>query len=217
MSIVQQSSGDVSKAVGSLKKAVSLSGKDITPYIMLGSVHVRARDFKSALQVYRDAEKVSPNNPQVIFQAASILELTGKKAQAATEYQRILRIAPNHVPALNNLAYYYADQGGNTQAAIQLAARAYVLAPKDPSILDTLGYILTKSGKYDQAITALKRSSDLLPDNPSVLYHLALAQKGKGLDREAALTIEKALAKGEFPEAQSARQILKKIKEPVRR
>jgi len=105
---------------------VSLAGKDPVPYLMLASLHAKMKEFGPALDMYRKAEKVSPNNPQILFQAAALQELSGNRKEAAGDYMRVLRISPNHVPALNNLAYYYANEGGNLQLAMQHASKAFV-------------------------------------------------------------------------------------------
>ena len=217
LAMAQQAAGQDKAAVETLKKAVSLAGKDPVPYLMLAALHAKMKEFGPALDMYRKAEKVSPNNPQILFQAAALHELSGNRSQAAGDYMRVLRISPNHVPALNNLAYYYANEGGNLQLAMQHASKAFVLAPRDARILDTFGFILTKKGSYDQAILMLKKAAEQYPDNPSILFHLAQAQKGKGQTAEAAANLERALGKGEFPEMSSAKKLLSELKKAVRK
>jgi tetratricopeptide (TPR) repeat protein len=87
-----------------------------------------------------------------------------------------------------------------------------MLAPHDDNIRDTLGYVLLKNGRIDQGVKMLKKASESSPKNPSILYHLALAYQANGEPSKAMETIQKALALGEFPEAQDAKALLEKIK-----
>jgi Tfp pilus assembly protein PilF len=78
-------------------------------------------------------------------------------------------------------------------------------------VIDTLGYALLKNGRTDEAIKMLESAVKLLPANPSVHYHLALAYKEDGNRSKAQKHLETALSKNNFPEAASARKLLKEI------
>lgn len=212
LAMVHQGGKDEARALEALKKAASVEPKNLNAHMMLGAYYTAKREHASALESYRRAEKAAPGNPLVVFQQASVLEQMGRRGEAAGEYQRTLRIAPNHVPALNNLAYIYSEEKSGLPKAVQAATKAYVLAPRDAAVMDTFGYVLAKSGRYEQAEKLLSAAAAALPGNPSVLYHLAFAQKGMGNASAAAANLEKALSRGEFPEAGKAREMLAQIK-----
>jgi Flp pilus assembly protein TadD len=83
---------------------------------------------------------------------------------------------------------------------------------ENPAIMDTLGYALLKNGRKADAQKVLERAVELLPNNPTVVYHLALAYKELGLRDLTLSTLQKSLAFGDFPEANSARSLLQEMK-----
>ncbi len=119
-------------------------------------------------------------------------------------------LLPSDDPALlNNLAWLY--QAAGDDRAETLARQALVQAPGNPSVLDTLGWILVQSDRSAEAVPLLRQSLRVAPGNPSVLYHLGVALRDSGDPASARTTLERALAGGEFPEADAARAALQAL------
>jgi putative PEP-CTERM system TPR-repeat lipoprotein len=209
LAAIYQDDKEFDKAIETLRKGAALS--DSTISLSLGNAFYLNKDYKAALEQYRKVEAAKPGYIPVLFQKGSILYAMGKKKDAITEYQKILRLSQNHVPTLNNLAYLYAEENKNAAMALQLASRAYTIAPKDGMVQDTLGFVLLKNGKIQEGLTALKKAVELIPNNPSIYYHLAIAYKENSDRQNAIENLQKAIRLGDFPELSQAKQLLSKL------
>ena len=208
---VHQDNKEVDTAIQVLKKADRLN--NVNPALMLGDLYARKKDYASALDAFRRAEKIQPDSAQAVFQQGALFHTMGRKKEAIAEYSRALGIAEDHVPTLNNLACLYAEDNREPVKALRLAARAYVRAPHNGAVLDTLGFVLWKNGKVDEGLKAMKKALELLPDNPSVYYHAALIYKEQGNKALAIENLQKALRLGDFPEAGAAAPLLAALQE----
>ncbi len=210
LALAYQNSNEIDKGIEVLRNANKRN--DASLAFMLGDLYSIKKNYALALEQYRKAEKAAPGSDQVLFRKGTILHAMGEKKEAEAEYQKLLRLSPNHAMALNNLAYLYLEENRGLPQALRYATRAFMLAPQDDAIRDTLGYVLLKNGRIDQATRMLKKASESSPKNPSFLYHLALAYKANGDSSKAMENLQKALAIGEFPEAQDAKALLEKIR-----
>lgn len=119
------------------------------------------------------------------FELAGVYLVSGQYEQAATGYQRVLRMDANHRPSLNNLAFIMAEHLGDPSGAVPYAQQALDLSPLDPFVLDTLGWIHFKLGNYSQAEEYLRRSLRA-QEMPATLLHMAHVLHATG-DYDAAL------------------------------
>jgi len=210
LALVYQNSNEVDKGIEVLRSASKVKNPALT--VMLGNLYADKKNYSAALEQYHKAETGKAGSDLVLFKKGSLLHAMGRKKEAEAEYQKVLRLSPNHAMALNNLAYLYLEENRSLPQALRYATRAFMLAPQDDAIRDTLGYVLLKSGRIDQGMKMLKKASESSPKNPSILYHLALAYKANGDASKAMENLQKALALGEFPEAQDAKALLEKIR-----
>jgi len=205
---VYGSRNDLSRAIIELKKGMTVDAKDPRIAVLLGDSLVRKKDFGPAMDAYREALRRSPGYAPAYFSQGVLLEMTGKKNEAAEKYQEALGKSENHVQSLNNLAYLYADGYGDPRQALPLALKAYRQEPGNPVVLDTLGYSLLKNGRGKDAISVLEKAAALLSTNPTVSYHLALAEYAAGDSKKAITRMQNTLKMGSFPESAQARSQL---------
>jgi putative PEP-CTERM system TPR-repeat lipoprotein len=210
LALAYQNSNEVDKGIDVLRNAKKRD--DASLAFMLGDLYSIKKNYALAMEQYRKAEKAKAGADQVFFRKGIILHAMGKKKEAEAEYQKVLRVSPNHAMAWNNLAYLSLEENRGLLQALRYATRAFMLAPQDDAVRDTLGYALIKNGRIDQGVMMLKKASGSSPKNPSILYHLALAYKASGDSSKAMENLQKALALGEFPEAQDAKALLEKIR-----
>jgi len=141
---------------------------------------------------------------------ASTLHQTGKKAQAVSEYEQVLKAQPGSVLALNNLAWLYFEDGDSR--AIELAERAYERAPERAEIIDTYGWLLIKTGRTEQGLSLLEKALKHAPENGDIRYHVAagLAQAGEKAraKRELTTLLDSGAA---FTEKAAAQALLKEL------
>jgi Flp pilus assembly protein TadD len=73
-------------------------------YVDQGYSFRQKGDLNRAMEAFRCASQLVPNDTTVLRQLALLLHATGKIDQAKPIYERILRIQPDDVVALTNLA-----------------------------------------------------------------------------------------------------------------
>jgi tetratricopeptide (TPR) repeat protein len=149
-----------------------------------------------------------PDDPVALQRMAAIQEQAGQSAEAARNYERILKISPKNAPVLFSLAGIYRNLG-QSQKAIEAAKAAHAAAPDDSRISALLGRLAFESNDFPWAASLLQESAPKLPNDPQVLYDLAWSQYALGHVTEATNAMQRAIAFGrEFTNAQSAKQFL---------
>jgi tetratricopeptide (TPR) repeat protein len=129
---------------------------------------------------------------------AMLLQVTGRHAESAELYKRILVIQPDHVIAINNLAWILCEQQGKHQQALQLARRGLDIAPNYVDLVDTCGVAHYRLSQYDQAVQCFTKCLKLYPDGipaaTAAYLHLGRALAKLGQKFEAIGNLNKALA-----------------------
>jgi putative PEP-CTERM system TPR-repeat lipoprotein len=211
LALIYQSQNDLDSAVNSLMKGLKVDSKNIQTKMMLSGLYMRKKEYELALKTLDEIRESNPRYMPALFAQGTAYDLMGNKKEAVKKYRDVLDREENYMPALNNLSYLYLQGYGSKEEALKLSLKAYTLQPSNGGVIDTLGYALLKNGRTDEAIKMLESAVKLLPANPSVHYHLALAYKEDGNRSKAQKHLETALSKNNFPEAASARKLLKEI------
>ena len=123
--------------------------KDVALHLYQGDASMARKDFPLALQHYRSAQDIQPNNPLVLNNLAWV---SGQlKAPKAMEYaEKANQLAPNQPALMDTLAMLLADKG-ETVKAIELLRKALSIAPDAAAIQLNLAKVLISSGKKDEA------------------------------------------------------------------
>ncbi|HKT41847.1 MAG TPA: XrtA/PEP-CTERM system TPR-repeat protein PrsT [Rhodanobacteraceae bacterium] len=133
-----------------------------------------------------------------------------RNAQAAEQYEAVLKAFPTNVGAMNNLAWIYTEQ--KNPKALALAEQAHKLAPDSASVQDTYGWALVAAGQAKTALPILAKAAKAAPKVPAIQYHLAVAQARTG-DRAGARATLEALQKsgGDFPAKPAADKLYQEL------
>lgn len=162
-------------------------------YSFKASLLSDARGYKEASVVLHEAVKVFPQNVDLRYLHATMLDKVGSKGETIAELEKVISQDPRHVQALNYLAYTFADTGSDLEKAMRLAKRANKLKPNDAYILDTIGWIYYKKGNMRLAIQNLEKAHRVKPNESIVAEHLGDAYYKYQLTAKARLMYEKAL------------------------
>ncbi|MEQ8659314.1 MAG: tetratricopeptide repeat protein, partial [Gammaproteobacteria bacterium] len=133
-----------------------------------------------------------PDDLQVRFARASVLQREGTGASAIPEYENMLAARGENPVLLNNLAWLYHEAGD--ERALATARKAHELAPSQPEILDTYGWILVASGQREQGLELLGKAAEAAPDNPDIRFHLISARHAAGGRGDVRAALERLLA-----------------------
>lgn len=158
-----------------LRKAAGANPGMTEIWVQLAGVSVDEGNLSGAIGVIAEAVSKNPQNYELAFEYASLLETTGKAKQAKRAYQAVLKMAPNHLGALDNLAQLLLDSGEETEKALELSRRALAMAPQDPVLKFGLARAYHAAGQPANARGLLEEAlgSEQLPDS--------MAERARGL------------------------------------
>jgi tetratricopeptide (TPR) repeat protein len=113
-----------------------------------------------------------PDNHQLFFEYALLLERNGKYQQAISNMEKVLELQPDHAEALNFIGYTWADKNINLTRALKYITRAAEIKPDNGYIMDSLGWVYYRLGELEKAAEHLERSLELEPNDPHIYDHL---------------------------------------------
>ncbi len=166
---------------------------DVNAYLGLAGVFAEAKRWDEALRVVDEAIQKFDKNTVLIFQKASILEKSGRYADADAVFKGLLDSDPENATAMNYQGYMLIDYDLDVNRGMQLVEKALQYEPKNPAFLDSLGWGYFKKKDYKKALEYLQQAVRGLADDPTLLEHLGDVHRALGKTHEARDYYEKAL------------------------
>lgn len=152
----------------------------------------------------------TPADSNVRRLLAAQYEASGRPAEAAGEYEKLLAAGRIDPVGLNNFAWFLHSRGD--ARALGLATRAYQGAPQNAAIADTYGWILVQTGKVDAGIPVLERALAGAPANADIQYHMAAAYVKSGQVARGTELLRKVLQTHEkFASRPEAEQLMESL------
>lgn len=145
--------GYIYREQGALKKAVSAFEKALAyaqspdAWHILGQIYCELNHPKKALDAYNHALKITPNNPDILVDKATLCP----EKQAKSLYEHALQENPNYIPALHNLACLYTKHKEPAKA-LDLYQRIIQLNPQHLPSLYNLAIILEEESSWSEAL-----------------------------------------------------------------
>ncbi|XP_053721883.1 Bardet-Biedl syndrome 4 protein [Synchiropus splendidus] len=163
---------DYKNAEEYLNMALKLN-KDDRSFMMLGKVHLISGDTDKAIDTYKRAVEVSPENTELLT-TLGLLYLSLGKYQKAFEYLgNALTLDPNNYKAIL-AAGSMMQTHGDFDVAMNKYRVAACSVPESPPLWNNIGMCFFGKKKYVAAISCLKRAHYLSPFDWKVLYNLGL-------------------------------------------
>lgn len=177
--------GDLDTAEQMMVDIVTNEPRSITVWQQLIRLQ-QSRNPEAAAATLDQALQASPNNGDLLWIQASMLESEGDIDGAITIYEEMYERFPGAPIIANNLASLlttYRSTPENLEKAELIAQR---LKNSDvPAFQDTYGWILHLSGDSDQAREYLEPAADGLPRDAVVQVHLGLVYLGLNRPEDA--------------------------------
>ena len=165
-----------------------------TTYVAMLKVGQAARDagdFRSAVQFYRRAHAMLPQEPAPLISLGESLNAMGESGEAATAFRKALDIAPRDAVAMRGLGN--ALLGANQP---ELAARQFeesLNVSEDYRAYLGLGVAMNILGEFVAAEELYRQGLDLAPGNLALTNNLALSLALSQRYEEAILLMEQLL------------------------
>ena len=137
--------------------------KDLPTRLFDADLALRAKDYGRAIQSYRIALDVQPNQPLLLNNLAWAL-WQQKDPQAITYAQKANALAPDNPAITDTLGWMLVEQG-QTKKGLELLEKASAAAPQQHDITLHLAKAQLKDGRKDAARTTLQALVKAAPDS----------------------------------------------------
>ena len=135
-----------------------------------------------------------PDDLDLAFLHASLLDERGDKKAAFDAMEKIIQADPKYYQALNYLGYTLADENRELPRALELLTKAVELAPDLAYILDSLAWAQYRLGKFNAAWENISKVVDMdSAEDPTIWEHYGDIATALGKAEEARKGYAKAL------------------------
>lgn len=159
--------------------------------MLAGEALDQMKDNAGATQMFRDAVKANPREPDVHFGLGYLLWTQKQYPEASKEFQAELANDPRHAQSM----LYLADsdiQLNDAAAAEPLLEEVKTLNPSLPLTYLDLGIVYSDAGRNQDALRELEKARELLPNDVDVHWRLARLYRALGRKDDAKAEFDKA-------------------------
>ena len=166
--------GRLDEAAVCLKRAIELDGTDPDFSEILGDVHVARMDFVEAINCYKRAIAIAPEEkPGLHVSLGWALQEDGRLSEAYAQYREAQRIQPGLAAVYTHLGGYHEERGDLAQAEADYR-EALKVQPANPLPLAMLGSLL-RGRLPDADLSALEQNAAVESVSPEVRSRLVFA------------------------------------------
>lgn len=151
-------------------------------------------DPKAAVGVLTDAMQRFPQNPNIEYERATMLERAGQLNDSIKAFEQLIVVRPNDPNLQNALGYTLADHNLQLSRAERLIRRALSVTPDNPAVLDSLAWVRVRRGDARGALPTLERAYTISRD-AEIAAHWGEALWLAGLHAQAREVLATALAR----------------------
>lgn len=121
------------------------------------------KDFQKALALLNEANSKDPDNSDIIFKIAYILQHSGDNEEAIKYYKEALELDKDNEYIHNSIASIYRQNGEFTSAKMHLRA-SLEIDDKNPVTYYNFGNLLVDMQKDEEAIHMYEKALEINPD-----------------------------------------------------
>ena len=177
---VYNQAGRASDAEKLLKQVISADPSRRDDVLLLGELHMRAKDYEGALDWLLRAERLRPDARAEVLLAMSYQQL--KRMDQANHYLELARHRdPNNPDVERSLAGFYRDVGKYDDA---IKALQSIKNPK-PDVIAELGFTYQLAGKMNDSAKTYARAANAAPKDINLQLSAAQAQVAAGAPEDA--------------------------------
>ena len=133
-------------------------------YLIEGQVLSDAKHNDEANAVYTAGLEIEPDNEDLLYARALVLDTLGQYSAAERDMRKILATDPDNARTLNALGYTLADRTDRYEEALTYISRAYEQKPDDPAVIDSMGWVQFRLGNLAEARRYLDRAWEMTHD-----------------------------------------------------
>jgi Flp pilus assembly protein TadD len=140
-----------------------------------GQNYLEQQDATNALAIYKKAEAIAPNDPDVHLNLANSYLLAGAATEAIREAEEVLKIEPNSAAAyfVKGSAYLRLAKAAEAAKALENVQK---IEPSETATFFQLGRARAELSQWAGAIAAFKEGIAMDPNHLHTTVHYLLAQ-----------------------------------------
>ncbi|MCL2790708.1 MAG: tetratricopeptide repeat protein [Desulfobulbus sp.] len=164
-------------------------------HILLANLYLATNPDK-ALELYRKAQELDPDNPQTYAMSALVLTRQGKTDQAIAEFNDLLVKHPKALGAYMGLGSLY-EQSGKIDLAKGAYAKALSVKPDFAPAANNLAWLIaeSKDGDLGEALRLAMIAKQQQPDNVNIMDTLGWVHYKRGSYSLARSELSQAMQK----------------------
>ncbi len=147
---------------------------------------------EEAIECYRKAIEIDPNNISMYNQLGLSLHAQGKDEEAIECYHKAMKIDPNDAFVHNNLGLSLSTQGKDEEA-IKYYRKAIEIEPNNATMHGNLGYSLSIQGSYAEATECYQKAIEIDPHDAMTYGNFGISLHAQGDNAEAIKYYRKAI------------------------
>jgi len=154
-----------------LEHAVRVAGNNFLVHVMLGNVWSEQGRLDAALEEYKLALRLQPDDPQAWQRAGAVITQQGKPADAIPYLDKAIQLAPSWPAPRRQLGLAFLSQGRQEEARVAYQSLLPLLPPTAEGQRD-LADMLAEGQQTGEAISRYREALRLKPDFLLVLNNL---------------------------------------------
>lgn len=172
--------GRIADAQKLLKQVVAADPRRTDDTVLLGELYMRQKDYTTALDWLKQAERSRPNARAELLLALSYQQL--KQMDLANHYLELARHRdPNNPDVERSLAGYYREEGKYGDA---IAALKSIRNPR-PDVLAELAYTYQLDGRMEDSARVYAQAANAMPKDLALQLSAAQAEVAAGALQDA--------------------------------
>jgi len=149
-----------------------------------GRINLEMHRYVEAEKALGEALRLNEGLEPALFDMATLYQMTGRKGDAVSTYEKLLELYPDNIPARERLVVLYQKMGLQEKSEAQVQEIRKHSRPGEPE-RQALGLIYLRQGRIDDSIAELELIVNAWPDDDKSRYYLAAAFEEKGDVRKA--------------------------------
>ncbi len=156
--------GDFVSAKDLYLEAGDLEADCFEPIYNLGLLCLSQGGVANALHAFEKLHKLTPNNPEVIYQIADIYDLQGRYKDAIKWFSVLTARIPTDSSTLSRLGQLYVNANEDPQEAMHYKLESFRNYPLDLDIISWIGSTFVKDELYGKSIYFFRQAALIQPN-----------------------------------------------------
>jgi Tfp pilus assembly protein PilF len=175
---------DLMRAIDCLTLLLTKDPGNVQALIWRGDAYERMRQKDNAIEDYRQAVNLDPENEEARRMLAMFLIGSHHAVEAIAHFEKLHERLPGDPGVALGLAQCKHELS-QTEEARQLLDMVLAASPRDPRALAERGKLALNRGDYAEAESWLRKAAELAPFEQANIFNLVLCLEHQGKEEEA--------------------------------